>query len=106
MAASAAGGAVAIGAMCLLSIQTRFPLEYIPFATSIVLVTGSPEAAPARPRALVGGHILSAVVGEIALMLDGSQPWVAAIAVGVAILVMLATDSFHPPRLESTRSSL
>lgn len=97
MAASAAGGAVAIGAMCLLSIQTRFPLEYIPFATSIVLVTGSPEAAPARPRALVGGHILSAVVGEIALMLGGSQPRVAAIAVGVAILVMLATDSFHPP---------
>ncbi len=30
-------------------------------------------------------------------MLGGSQPWVAAIAVGVAILAMLATDSFHPP---------
>ena len=97
MLAGAAGGAVAIGVMCLLSIQTRFPLEYIPFATSIVLVTGSPEAAPARPRALVGGHVLSALVGEIALMLGGSQPWVAAIAVWIAIVVMLATDSFHPP---------
>lgn len=95
--AGAAGGAVAMGVMFLLSIQTRFPLEYIPFATSIVLVTGSPEAAPARPRALVGGHVLSAIVGEIALMLGGPQPWVAAVAVGVAILVMLATDSFHPP---------
>lgn len=95
--AGAAGGAVAIGVMCLLSIQTRFPLEFIPFATSIVLVTGSPEAAPARPRALIGGHVLSALVGEIALMLGGPQPWVAALAVGIAILVMLATDSFHPP---------
>jgi CBS-domain-containing membrane protein len=97
MAAGAAGGAVAIGIMCLLSIQTEFPLEYIPFATSIVLVTGSPEVAPARPRALVGGHVLSAVIGEIALMLGGSQPLIAALAVGVAILLMLATDSFHPP---------
>jgi CBS-domain-containing membrane protein len=97
MAAGAAGGAVAIGIMCLLSIQTEFPLEYIPFATSIVLVTGSPEATPARPRALVGGHVLSAVIGEIALMLGGSQLWIAALAVGVAILAMLATDSFHPP---------
>jgi CBS-domain-containing membrane protein len=97
MVAGAAGGAVAIGVMCLLSVQTRFPLEYIPFATSIVLVTGSPEAMPARPRALVGGHVLSALVGEIALMLGGSQPWVAALAVGVAMLAMLATDSFHPP---------
>ena len=35
-------------------------------------------------------------------MLGGSQPWVAAIAVGVAILVMLATDSFIL-RLKSTR---
>lgn len=97
MIAGAAGGAVAIGVMCLLSIQAKFPLEFIPFATSIVLVTGSPEAAPARPRALVGGHILSALIGEIVLMLGGSQPWIAAIAVGIAILVMLATDTFHPP---------
>ena len=37
------------------------------------------------------------MVGEIALLLGGSQPWVAAVAVGVAILLMLATDSFHPP---------
>ena len=27
----------------------------------------------------------------------GPQAWVAAVAVGVAMLAMLATDSFHPP---------
>lgn len=97
MIAGAAGGGVAIGIMCLLSIQTKFPLEFIPFATSIVLVTGSPDAMPARPRALIGGHVLSALVGEIALLLGGNQPWMAAVAVGIAILVMLATDTFHPP---------
>jgi CBS-domain-containing membrane protein len=62
------GGAVAIAAMEMLAERTAVPLAFIPFATSIVMVMivmvmGSPEATPARPRALVGGHLLSAVVG-------------------------------------------
>jgi CBS-domain-containing membrane protein len=97
MLAGAAGGGLAIGGMYLLSLQTEFPLAAIPFATSIVLVTGTPEAPPARPRALVGGHVLSAVVGVFALKLLGPEAWVAALAVGLAMLAMLASDSFHPP---------
>jgi CBS-domain-containing membrane protein len=97
MVAGATGGSLAIGLMYLLSIQAEFPLASIPFATSIVLVTGTPEAAPAQPRALVGGHILSALVGVIALKLAGPEAWVAALAVGLAMLAMLATDTFHPP---------
>lgn len=97
MIAGAAGGSVAIGLMYLLSLQTEFPLAAIPFATSIVLVTGTPDAPPAQPRALVGGHVLSAIVGVLALKIGGPQPVVAALAVGVAMLAMLATDSFHPP---------
>jgi CBS-domain-containing membrane protein len=97
MVAGAAGGSLAIGLMYVLSLQTEFPLATIPFATSIVLVTGTPEAPPAQPRALVGGHVLSAVVGVAAVKLLGPQAWVAALAVGVAMLAMLATDSFHPP---------
>ena len=78
MVAGATGGSVAIGLMYLLSLQTEFPLAAIPFATSIVLVTGSPEALPARPRALVGGHILSAIVGVLAVKIagpPGSRRW-------------------------------
>ena len=97
MLAGAAGGSLAIGLMYLLSLQTEFPLAAIPFATSIVLVTGTPEAPPAQPRALVGGHVLSALVGVIALKLAGPEAWVAALAVGLAMLAMLMTDSFHPP---------
>jgi CBS-domain-containing membrane protein len=36
------------------SSTTHYPLVIIPFATSIVLVIGSPETEPAQPRALVG----------------------------------------------------
>jgi CBS-domain-containing membrane protein len=35
----------------------------IRFATSIVLVMGSPEAEPAQPRALAGGHLIATLVG-------------------------------------------
>ena len=61
--AGAAGGAIAIASMEVFSVTTAFPLVAIPFATSIVTVLGSPKAAPAQPRALVGGHLISTVVG-------------------------------------------
>ena len=43
---------IAIAVMELLSVRSMTPLMTIPFATSIVLVMGSPEAEPAQPRAL------------------------------------------------------
>jgi CBS-domain-containing membrane protein len=91
------GGAVAIGSMEWLSLAAHYPLAVIPFATSIVLVIGSPEAVPAQPRALIGGHLVSTLVGMAVLWLAGPQAWAAALAVGLAILAMYLTDTFHPP---------
>ena len=95
--AGAAGGAVAIGIMEALSVTTEFPLMTIPFATSIVLVLGSPAAEPAQPRALVGGHLLSTLVGILVVKLCGPAPWAAALAVGLAMVAMHLTGTFHPP---------
>ena len=95
--AGAAGGAVAIGVMEAFSISTAFPLVAIPFATSIVLVLGSPDAAPAQPRALIGGHIVSTVVGLLVVKMFGPAVWAAALAVGLAMIAMHFTGTFHPP---------
>jgi CBS-domain-containing membrane protein len=95
--AGAAGGAIAIGIMEAFSIRAAFPLVAIPFATSIVLVLGSPKAGPAQPRALIGGHLLSTIVGLFIVKLCGPLPWAAALAVGLAMIVMHVTDTFHPP---------
>ena len=97
IAAGAAGGAAAIALMEVLAERTTFPLLFVPFATSIVLVMGSPEAEPAQPRALVGGHLVSAAVGLLLLQVTGPGPWAAATAVGLAIIAMHATRTFHPP---------
>ncbi|MEH2577550.1 HPP family protein [Bradyrhizobium sp. AZCC 1708] len=85
------GGAIAIGVMEWFSFAAHYPLAVIPFATSIVLVIGSLDVAPAQPRALIGGHVVSALVGLIVLKLTGPQAWAAAAAVGLSILAMYVT---------------
>src|SRR5262245_25698535 len=95
--AGAAGGAIATGSMEAFSIERVVPLFAIPFATSIVTVLGSPKAEPAQPRALVGGHLVSTLVGLLVVNLCGPAPWAAAIAVGLAMVAMHLTDTFHPP---------
>lgn len=97
MLAGAAGGAVAIGGMEFFAMRSAMPVMAIPFATSIVLVLGSPEVEAAQPRALIGGHLISTLVGLLVLTLAGPQPWAAALAVGLAMLAMHATRTFHPP---------
>jgi CBS-domain-containing membrane protein len=91
------GAALAIGAMEWLSVASHYPLAVIPFATSIVLVIGSPDAEPAQPRALIGGHIVATLVGLAMLALTGPHAWAAAVAVGVAVVAMVVTGTFHPP---------
>jgi len=91
------GAAIAIGVMEWFSVAWHFPLAVIPFATSIVLVIGSPDAVPAQPRALIGGHLVSTLVGLLVLKLTGPHAWAAAAGVGVAVLAMYLTGTFHPP---------
>jgi CBS-domain-containing membrane protein len=97
MIAGAAGGAVAIVLMEELSTRAAFPLVFVPFATSIVLVMGSPDIDAAQPRALIGGHLLATLVGLIVVKIAGPGPLTAALAVGLAMLAMHLTRSFHPP---------
>jgi CBS-domain-containing membrane protein len=93
----ALGGAIAILAMQFLAGFGRMPLMLVPFATSIVLVLGTPEAEPAQPRALVGGHLISTLVGLAVSYAVGPSPWAAAIAVGLAMIAMYFARVFHPP---------
>ena len=95
--AGALGGAVAIGLMELFAARSAIPLMAVPFGTSIVLVLGSPEVDAAQPRALIGGHVVSTLVGLLVLTLAGPQPWAAALAVGLAMAAMHVSRTFHPP---------
>ena len=83
--------------MELLAERTAIPLLLVPFATSIVLVMGSPQVAAAQPRALIGGHLVATLIGLLVVKVTGPGVAAAAVAVGLAIVAMHLTRSFHPP---------
>jgi CBS-domain-containing membrane protein len=68
------------------------------FGASAVLVYGAIRSPLAQPRNLIGGHVLSAIVGVAAYQYLGGQPWLAAaMAVSVSIALMHLTKTLHPP---------
>jgi CBS-domain-containing membrane protein len=68
------------------------------FGASAVLVFGAVRSPLAQPRNVIGGHILSALVGVAAWKLLHADPWLAqAVAVATAIALMHATRTLHPP---------
>lgn len=68
------------------------------FGASAVLVFGAIRSPLAQPRNLVGGHVLSALVGVACYQWLGDFPvMAAATAVATAIALMHATRTLHPP---------
>ena len=59
--AGAAGAAIAIALMELLAEGTAIPLLFVPFATSIVLIMGSPDIEPEHPKL---GHLMVALATQ------------------------------------------
>lgn len=93
----ALGGGIGIYAMQWLAEMGHFPIALVPFATSVVNVIALPDAPPGQPRALVGGHLISTLVGLSVLSVLGSHAFAAALAVGLAIAAMHFTRTMHPP---------
>lgn len=68
------------------------------FGASAVLIYGAVKSPLAQPRNLMGGHVLSALIGVTCYNLFHDQMWLAsALAVATAIAVMHATRTLHPP---------
>lgn len=68
------------------------------FGASAVLIYGATKSPLAQPRNLIGGHIISAVIGVAAYQLLPAHLWLAAsLAVATAIAAMHVTKTLHPP---------
>lgn len=78
--------------------QTDLMMLIGSFGASAVLIYGAIRSPLAQPRNLIGGHILSAILGVTAFQLFGHQPWLAAsLAVSTSIALMHLTKTLHPP---------
>ena len=69
------------------------------FGATAVLVFAAPASPLAQPRNVVGGHLLSAVLGVcVAKAFAGTLRWLACgISVGLAVAAMGFTGTTHPP---------
>ncbi|WP_210534614.1 HPP family protein [Thermosulfurimonas marina] len=68
------------------------------FGASAVLIYGAIQSPLAQPRNLIGGHILSAIIGVTCYKVFHGEMWLAAaLAVSTAIAAMHATRTLHPP---------
>lgn len=68
------------------------------FGASSVLVYGVIESPLAQPRNLIGGHVISALIGVTVQKLVPDILWIAApLAVSLSIVFMQITKTLHPP---------
>jgi len=78
--------------------ETDFVMVIGSFGASAVLIYGAIGSPLAQPRNLIGGHIISAIIGVTFYKVFPSQLWLASsLAVATAIAVMQATKTLHPP---------
>ena len=68
------------------------------FGASAVLIYGATRSPLAQPRNLIGGHMISAIIGVLVYKLLFNHMWLASsIAVATSIAAMHATKTLHPP---------
>ncbi len=96
------GSFIGLGTICYLQYQVFSPAELTlligSFGASCVLIYGVISSPLAQPRNLIGGHLVSALVGVTVIKLMPDLVWVAApLAVSLAIILMQITKTLHPP---------
>jgi len=68
-----------------------------PFGATMVILFGLPESPLAQPRNIIVGHLLTTTIGLSVAALAGVTPWSMGLAVGLAVSLMLLTNTTHPP---------
>lgn len=68
-----------------------------PFGATMVILFGLPESPLAQPRNIIVGHLLTTAIGLSVSALVGVTPWSLGLAVGLAVSLMLLTNTTHPP---------
>ena len=91
------------GFLCILilSFLNGFNEAYIwlipPFGATLVLVMSVHESPLAQPKNIFFGHVLSGLSGLIIITLIGSNIYCLGLGVGLAIFIMMVTNTVHPP---------
>ncbi|SFP34400.1 HPP family protein [Pseudarcicella hirudinis] len=91
------GGLLGISAVAFLTEYTRQPFLMAPFGASCVLMFGIPDSPLAQPRNVLGGYLVSTIIGLVCYHVLGTEWYSLAIAVSSSIVAMQLTKTVHPP---------
>ncbi|WP_097063652.1 HPP family protein [Sphingomonas guangdongensis] len=96
------GAALCIGAtaaLCALvpGVSGTLPAIAAPLGASAVLVLAVPSSPLAQPWPVIGGNVVSSLVGVLVARVVPGQALAAGVAVGAAIGVMSLLRCLHPP---------
>ncbi len=81
----------------MLGSSVNVPLLMAPIGASAVLLFAVPSSPLAQPWSIVGGNIISAVIGVACARLVGEPMMAAAVAGAAAIGAMFVLRCLHPP---------
>ena len=87
----------ALATLAAVGMLTGLPLLFPPLAASMALIAAGSALPLAQPRNVIGGHVVSALVGFTAVALIGSGVAAAAVAGAVALGAMLLLRLSHSP---------
>lgn len=92
-------GTLLTAAVCLVAQPLEPALLFLvaPMGASAVLIFAVPASPLAQPWPVIGGNVISALIGVAVAHWVPSVPLAAGLAVGGAILAMSLTRCLHPP---------
>ncbi|MHB1126509.1 MAG: HPP family protein [Bacillota bacterium] len=94
---SAIGSFIGIGVVAFLALQYRLPTLVASLGATAVLVYAAINSPLAQPRNVIGGHLISALVGVLCYQVFGTTWWSIALGVSLAVSGMVLTGTVHPP---------
>jgi CBS-domain-containing membrane protein len=88
---------VALAIVAALTAFTHDPWLIPPLAASMALVVGGAHFPLAQPRNVIGGHVMSAIVGVLVGLIGIDSLWAGALAGALALGVMKLMRMSHSP---------
>lgn len=76
---------------------TGQPMILGSLGASCVMLFGFPDLPFSQPRAVLGGHLITAAIGLICLNLLGPSMWAMALALSLSLIALAASGLVHPP---------
>jgi CBS-domain-containing membrane protein len=97
MLLGALGATLGIVLLQVLSETANLALLVAPFGATFVLVFALPESPLVKPRNIIGGYLISTIIGLGFYELLGNNSLSLGLAFGLTFVLMQLTKTLHPP---------